>query len=77
MLIARRRYSEAIAELGPLASADHPERARFLFGLGTAYVLSGDVATGRKYSLEARDLARQRGQREFADAIELELEKLQ
>jgi tetratricopeptide (TPR) repeat protein len=77
MLIARRQYSEAIAELGPLALADHPDRARFLFGLGTAYVLSGDVATGRKYSVEARDLARQRGQNEFADAIELELEKLQ
>ena len=47
MLIARHQYRDAIAELDPLKSADHPDRPRFLFGLGTAYVLSGDVATGR------------------------------
>lgn len=76
MLIARRQYQDAIAELDPLKSADHPDRPRFLFGLGTAYVLSGDVATGRKYSVEARDLARERGQRELAEAIERELERL-
>jgi len=76
MLIARRQYQDAIAELDPLKSADHPDRPRFLFGLGTAYVLSGDVATGRKYSVEARNLARERGQNDFADAVERELAKL-
>ena len=55
---------------------DHPDRARFLFGLSTAHVLSGDVAAGRQYAVEARDLARSRGQTEFAAAIERELEKL-
>ena len=76
MLIARGQYQDAIAELDPLKSADHPDRPRFLFGLGTAYVLSGDAATGRKYSVEARNLARERGQNDFADAVERELANL-
>lgn len=76
MLIARRQYQDAIAELDPLKLSDHPDRPRFLFGLGTAYVLSGDVATGRRYSVEARNLARERGQNDFADAVDLELAKL-
>lgn len=76
MLIARQQYQGAITELDPLKSTDHPDRARFLFGLATAYVLSGDVATGRKYATEARDLARSRGQGELADAIERELARL-
>ena len=33
MLIARGRFTEAIAELEPLKSLEHPDRARFLFGL--------------------------------------------
>jgi tetratricopeptide (TPR) repeat protein len=76
MLIARRQYQEAIAELDPLKLADHPDRPRFLFALGTAYVLSGDVATGRNYSVEAQDLARAQGQNELADSIERELRRL-
>jgi tetratricopeptide (TPR) repeat protein len=77
MLIARRQYSEAITELGPLESVDHPDRARFIFALGTAYVLSGDVTTGKKYAVEAHDLAQKHGQTELADAIERELARLQ
>jgi Flp pilus assembly protein TadD len=76
MLIARRQYQEAIAELDPLKLADHPDRPRFLFALGTAYVLSGDVPTGRNYSVQAQDLARAQGQNELADSIERELRRL-
>ncbi len=76
MLIARRRYRDAIAELQPAVTVDHPDRARFLFGLSTAHVLAGDVAEGRRYALEARDLARSRGQSVLAAAIERDLEKL-
>ena len=43
MLIATQRYREAIAELQPAIVVDHPDRARFLFGLSTAHVLAGDI----------------------------------
>ena len=59
-----------------MASVDHPDRARFLFGLSTAYVLAGDIAVGRQYAVEARDLARSRGQADLAAAIDRDLEKL-
>jgi tetratricopeptide (TPR) repeat protein len=76
MLIAGRQYSEAIAILAPVSDRDLPDRPRYLFALATAYVLSGDVATGRERAIVARDLARQKGQRELAEAIERELGKL-
>ena len=76
MLIAGRRYADAIAELTPLADGDLPDRPRYLFALATAYVLSGDIKTGKTRAVQARDLAQQTGQREFADAIDRELAKL-
>ena len=76
MLIARQQYRDAIAQLEPIASADHPDRARFLFGLSTAHVLAGDLALGRQFAVEARDVAKSRGQTELAAAIERDLEKL-
>ena len=76
MLLARKAWTEAIAELTPLAERDLPERPRYLFGLATAYVLSGDVATGRRLSVQARDLAREKGQTALATAIEGELARL-
>jgi tetratricopeptide (TPR) repeat protein len=76
MLIGQKRFADAIAELAPIAETDVPERPRVLFGLATAYVLSGDVASGRRYALQARDLAREKGQKELADAIEGELARL-
>ena len=33
------------------SSVDHPDRARFLFGLSTAHVLAGDIADGRRYAV--------------------------
>jgi tetratricopeptide (TPR) repeat protein len=76
MLIARQRYAEAIAELVLVADRDLPDRPRYLFALATAYVLSGDVAAGKHRAIEARDLARQKGQRELADAIDRDLARL-
>lgn len=76
MLLAKRRYDDARAELEPLRTIDHPDRPKFLFGLATADVLAGRVDEGRRLAVEARDLARERGQRELADAIERELAKL-
>jgi tetratricopeptide (TPR) repeat protein len=76
LLIARKRFPEAIEEFQRLVANDDPDRARFLFGLATAYVLSGDVATGRKHATEALALAGARGQTDLAAAIERDLAKL-
>jgi superkiller protein 3 len=76
LLIARQQYRDAIAELEPATTLDHPDRALFLFGLSTAHVLAGDIAAGREYAVQARDLARSRGQNELAAAIERDLAKL-
>jgi tetratricopeptide (TPR) repeat protein len=76
VLIARQRFPEAIEEFQRLVVDDHPDRARFLFGLATAYVLSGDVTTGRRHATEALALARERGQTDLAAAIERDLAKL-
>jgi tetratricopeptide (TPR) repeat protein len=76
MLIARGQFAEAIAELDPLKSAEHPDRPRFLFALATAHVLAGHREEGQRYAIQARDLARERGQRALADSIDRELAKL-
>jgi tetratricopeptide (TPR) repeat protein len=76
VLIARKRFPEAIEEFRRLAADDHPDRARFLFGLATAEVLSGDVTTGRKHATDALALARARGDADLAAAIERDLAKL-
>lgn len=76
MLIARQRYREAIAELEPAVAVDHPDRARVLFALSTAHALAGDLEEGRRFGVEARELAKSRGQAELAAAIDRELEKL-
>jgi tetratricopeptide (TPR) repeat protein len=76
MLIARQQYRDAIAELEPAVTIDYPDRARFLFALSTAHVLAGDVAAGRQYAMQARDLAKSRGQNELAAAIDRDLAKL-
>jgi predicted Zn-dependent protease len=76
MLIAMHQYGDAIRHLEMIASEDHPERARFLFALATAHVLNGDVAGGRQLAIDARDLARARGQADLADAIDRDLARL-
>jgi len=76
MLIAQGQFMEAIAQLDPLKSVEHPDRPKFLFGLATAYVLAGRREEGQRYAIQARDLARERGQRELADSIDRDLAKL-
>ena len=76
MLIARHKYAEAITTLQPVVGRDLPDRPQYLFALATAHVLSGNVATGRGYAVEARDLARARGRYELADSIDRELARL-
>jgi Flp pilus assembly protein TadD len=76
VLIALKRFPEAIEEFHRLVADDHPDRPRFLFGLATAYVLSGDVTAGRRHANDALALARARGQADLAAAIERDLVKL-
>ena len=76
MLLARRDSQQAIAVLERIATRDDPNRARVLFALATAHVQAGDIAAGRRYAMEARDLARARGQSDLAAAIERDLAKL-
>lgn len=76
MLLARRESQQAISVLQRIATRDDPNRARVLFALATAHVQAGDIASGRRYAVEARDLARARGQADLADAIERDLARL-
>ena len=76
MMLARRDSQQAIAVLERIATRDDPNRARVLFALATAHVQAGDIAAGRRYAVEARDLARSRGQIDLANAIERDLARL-
>jgi len=76
MMLARRDSQQAIAVLERIATRDDPNRARVLFALATAHVQAGDIAAGRRYAVEARDLARSRGQADLAAAIERDLARL-
>jgi tetratricopeptide (TPR) repeat protein len=76
MMLARRDSQQAIAVLERIVTRDNPDRARYLFALATAHVQAGDVAGARRYAVEARDLARSRGQADLAAAIERDLARL-
>jgi tetratricopeptide (TPR) repeat protein len=73
LLIAMRRYREAIAQFEILANEVGPEQPRYVFGLATAWVLSGDLAKGRTIALQARALAVARGQTDLVAAIDRDL----
>jgi tetratricopeptide (TPR) repeat protein len=76
MLIATAQYKEAIPQFEALSATEGPARPRFVFGLATAWVLSGDIAKGRQYALEARALAAEQGQADLVAAIDRDLAKL-
>jgi Flp pilus assembly protein TadD len=76
MLIATRQYPEAIAQFETLAGVENPARPRYVFGLATAWVLSGDLQKGRRYALEARQLAETMGQSDLVAAIDRDLARL-
>jgi tetratricopeptide (TPR) repeat protein len=76
LLIATRRYGEAIAQFEILATDAGPEQPRYVFGLATAWVLSGELVKGRRIALEARALAGARGQTDLVAAIDRELARL-
>jgi tetratricopeptide (TPR) repeat protein len=73
LLIATRRHRDAIAQFEILADEVGPEQPRYVFGLATAWVLSGDPAKGRTVALRARALAAARGQADLVAAIDRDL----
>ena len=75
MLIANGRAREAVPQFESIAQAQAPD-PRFVYGLATAWVLSGDVVKGRRYALQARALAVERGQTALVAAIDRDLAKL-
>jgi Flp pilus assembly protein TadD len=76
LLIATRRHRDAIAQFEILAAVAGPEQPRYVFGLATAWVLSGDPARGRRIALQARALAAERGQADLVAAIDRDLARL-
>ena len=76
MLVVLGRLGDAIAELEMLRQPVDPETPRYLFLLSAAYVRSGRIADGVELGGEARRLAFQFGQTDFAAVIAAELAKL-
>jgi Tfp pilus assembly protein PilF len=76
MLIALRQWRDAIAQFEVLAAREGAERPRYVYGLATALVLSGDLEKGRRIAADARALAEARGQRALVAAIDRDLAKL-
>jgi Tfp pilus assembly protein PilF len=76
LLIATRQHRDAIAQFEILANETGPEQPRYVFGLATAWVLSGDPAKGRRIALQARALAAARGQTDLVAAIDRDLARL-
>jgi tetratricopeptide (TPR) repeat protein len=76
MLIALSRPAEAIIELEKIVEPRDAEAPRYVFALGVAYVHAGRKDEGTKWSLEAKALALQFGQRELAASIDRELGRL-
>jgi tetratricopeptide (TPR) repeat protein len=76
MLIALKRYDEAVKELEPLRTPEDEETPRYVFALATAHVHAGRSAEGKALATEARSLALKFGQAELAAAIDRHLESL-
>jgi tetratricopeptide (TPR) repeat protein len=72
MLIANGRAHDAIAHFERLAQGDKPD-PRFVYGLATAWVQSGDVAKGRQVAQRARELAAAQGLNDLVAAIDRDL----
>lgn len=76
MLLVKGDSQQAIAAFEALREPVDAETPRYLFALSTALVRAGKVADGRRVGEEARQLAVEFGQADFARAIGAELAKL-
>jgi protein O-GlcNAc transferase len=76
MLIALARPDEAATELEKIVEPRDAETPRYVFALGVAHLRAGRRDEGIKWSLEAKRLALQFGQRDLAAAIDRDLASL-
>jgi tetratricopeptide (TPR) repeat protein len=76
MLLVLGRPDQAVAHFAMLQQPVDAETPRYLFALSTAYVRAGKTAEGVKLGNEARRLALEYGQTDFAAVIAAELAKL-
>jgi tetratricopeptide (TPR) repeat protein len=76
MLLALGRPQDAVSQFERLTEPRDAESPRYLFGLATAYVRSGNKTEGIRWATEARQLALQYGEKELAAAIERDLASL-
>jgi Flp pilus assembly protein TadD len=76
MLLAARRFDDAIAEFERLREPRDAEAPRYWFGLAVAYVHAGRRDEGLALASEARSLAEAFGQHELAAAIDRDMTSL-
>ena len=76
MLIALGRTDEAVGQLEKLVEPRDAETPRYLFGLSVGYARLGKKDEAIKWATEAMQLAQEHGQKDFAAAVQRELEKL-
>ena len=76
MLLAQGQPRAAVAEFEKLQQPIDGDTPRYVFGLATALVQAGDTEAGRRYAIEARQLAASFGQTDLAAAIDRELARL-
>jgi tetratricopeptide (TPR) repeat protein len=76
VLVALNRPREAIDHFLRILEPSDEATPRYLFALAAAYVRIGDVASARKYGVEAQRRAEQLGQHDLATAIAKDLQKL-
>ncbi|MGI8672591.1 MAG: tetratricopeptide repeat protein, partial [Luteitalea sp.] len=76
VLVAQRRYDEALAQMARLTTPDDAESARYLFAASVVHVRKGDPAQGRRVGEEALRRAREHGLADLAATIERDLAQL-
>jgi tetratricopeptide (TPR) repeat protein len=76
LLIARGRAAEAVLELEKILEPEDERTAHFAFALATAYVRSGQLEKGLEYSERAYSLAEKYDQKDLAQGIAKNLERL-
>jgi tetratricopeptide (TPR) repeat protein len=76
VLTALKRFDEAIEAFLKTREPEDEATARYLYALGAAYVRSGDLENGLKYTEEAKAVAERYKQDSLLAAIDRDLERL-
>jgi tetratricopeptide (TPR) repeat protein len=76
MLLAARRFDDAVAEFEKLREPQDAESPRYWYGLAVAHVQAGRRDEGLALAREARRLAEAFGQRDLMTAIDRDIANL-